>query len=70
MAEQKAKQQTEKQYALITGASSGIGKATAIAFAKAGIHVLLVGRDEARLALVAEMARSYGVEAQSFSLDL
>ena len=60
----------QQQYALITGASSGIGKATAIAFAKAGIHLLLVGRDEAKLASVAKMARSHGVEAQPFSLDL
>jgi NAD(P)-dependent dehydrogenase (short-subunit alcohol dehydrogenase family) len=35
-----------KQVVLITGASSGIGKATALAFAKAGYEVALADRDE------------------------
>jgi NADP-dependent 3-hydroxy acid dehydrogenase YdfG len=61
---------TQKQYALITGASSGIGKATALAFAQAGIHLLLVGRDQARLTAVAESARSHGVDATTCVLDL
>lgn len=39
--------------ALITGASSGIGAATASALAAAGCAVVLVARDEARLAEVA-----------------
>lgn len=61
--------QTERR-ALITGASSGIGQATALALAQAGIPVALVGRSEAKLAEVAEAARQAGVQAGAYTLDL
>lgn len=59
-----------KQRALITGASSGIGRATAIAFAQAGIDVALVGRSRDRLEQVAEQASAAGAEVKVYPLDL
>jgi NADP-dependent 3-hydroxy acid dehydrogenase YdfG len=56
--------------ALITGAGSGIGKATALAFAKAGINLALVGRSEEKLAAVAVAAEAVGVRAKTYTLDL
>ncbi|HLL71333.1 MAG TPA: glucose 1-dehydrogenase [Pyrinomonadaceae bacterium] len=47
--------------ALVTGASSGIGRATALRFAASGARVALVGRDVAALEAVAnEIARQGG----------
>lgn len=60
---------TEK-YALITGASSGIGKATALALAKAGINLALVSRSEKKLAVVADTARQTGVKVKAYEVDL
>jgi short-subunit dehydrogenase len=56
--------------ALITGASSGIGKATALAFAKAGIDVALVSRSQDKLEAVANAALEIGVKAKAYVLDL
>jgi short-subunit dehydrogenase len=56
--------------ALITGASSGIGKATALAFAKAGIDVALVSRSQDKLEVVANAALEIGVKAKAYVLDL
>jgi short-subunit dehydrogenase len=59
-----------KRRALITGASSGIGKATALAFAKAGIDLALVSRSREKLEAVAVAAKHTGVEAQIYAVDL
>lgn len=59
-----------EQRALITGASSGIGKATALAFAKAGIDLGLVSRSQAKLEAIASYAQETGVKAKAYPLDL
>jgi short-subunit dehydrogenase len=56
--------------AIITGASSGIGKATALAFAKAGIDVALVSRSQEKLEAVASAAAEVGVKTKAYPLDL
>lgn len=56
--------------ALITGASSGIGKATALAFAKVGIDVALVSRSQDKLESIATAAKEAGVQAKAYVLDL
>jgi short-subunit dehydrogenase len=45
---------------LITGASSGIGRALALAYAAEGASLCLMGRDEARLEAAAEACRAAG----------
>jgi short-subunit dehydrogenase len=60
----------QKRRALITGASSGIGKATALAFAKAGIDVALVSRSLDKLEALREALKPTGVEAKAYALDL
>jgi short-subunit dehydrogenase len=59
-----------KRRALITGASSGIGKATALAFAASGIDVALVSRSQDKLDAVATAAQETGVKAKAYVLDL
>jgi NAD(P)-dependent dehydrogenase (short-subunit alcohol dehydrogenase family) len=50
--------------ALVTGSTSGIGRATAVALAARGAHVLVVGRDEQRANdVVAEIEGSGGSAA-------
>src|SRR5258708_35039931 len=58
------------QIILITGALSGIGRATAVAFAKEGASVVVAGRREAEgKALEAEL-RSLGAEVAFIRADV
>ena len=49
--------------ALITGGTSGIGKATVLALASAGSHVVFTGRRAPEGQAVADKAKSFGVKA-------
>jgi NADP-dependent 3-hydroxy acid dehydrogenase YdfG len=60
-----------KRNALITGASSGIGRATAHALARDGANVALAARRESELTDIADTVESkYGVETAVFPVDV
>ena len=56
--------------ALITGAGRGIGRATALAFAKEGINLGLLGRSIENLEAVASELQSYGVKVSLATADV
>ncbi|MGO9512074.1 MAG: SDR family oxidoreductase [Steroidobacteraceae bacterium] len=56
---------------LVTGGSSGIGRATALRLAQAGARVIIVARDQEKLARVrAEIAAGGGGEVSAYSCDI
>jgi NAD(P)-dependent dehydrogenase (short-subunit alcohol dehydrogenase family) len=55
---------------LITGATSGIGAATARAFARQGAHVVIVGRDEVRGENVTRDCAGHGGKTLFFQADV
>ncbi|MDQ3917039.1 MAG: SDR family NAD(P)-dependent oxidoreductase, partial [Acidobacteriota bacterium] len=62
---------TTTPYALVTGASQGLGKFFARALAARGRNVVLVARTEARLeALAVELREAHGVLAEPLACDL
>ena len=59
----------EGRRAIITGAGSGIGRASALRFASEGARVLAVGRTKETIEETAELVRAEGGVAESFVAD-
>ncbi|MBU9476088.1 SDR family oxidoreductase [Burkholderia multivorans] len=59
-----------KQFAAVTGAGSGIGRAAAVALAGAEFTVALIGRTEASLRETQEAIRAAGGDAHVFPADV
>ena len=60
----------EGRIALVTGASQGIGRACAIALARAGASVAVAARNEAKLQDVVNEIAGSGGNAKAFALDV
>ncbi|MAF29375.1 MAG: oxidoreductase [Croceicoccus sp.] len=70
MSEQTDNRPLAGQLGLVTGASRGIGEATALALAEAGMHVVLTARDDRALEAVEEKIHAAGGSATIAPLDL
>ncbi len=55
---------------VVTGATSGLGRATALRFADKGVPVALVGRSQSALAATADAVRERGADAVAIAADL
>src|SRR5947199_4178401 len=55
--------------ALVTGASRGIGRACAIAFAKEGVNIVATARNETELNSLVEECKALGVKAIAVPAD-
>lgn len=60
----------DNKYAIVTGASTGIGRAIAMAFAKEGAFVALVGRNEEKLLETSNFIEKIGGKSKVFVGDL
>jgi NAD(P)-dependent dehydrogenase (short-subunit alcohol dehydrogenase family) len=56
--------------AVVTGAASGIGRATALRLARDGFDVAMVDLDTVRLAASHEQIKAFGGQARAFVVDL
>ena len=59
-----------KQFTVITGASSGIGKALATQYASPDQHLILAARNTMELAVTAENCENHGADTTILPLDL
>ncbi len=60
-----------REFVLVTGASAGIGEALALEFAREGNNVMLVARNQKKLAAVATTIKEQtGVEVETVAVDL
>jgi NAD(P)-dependent dehydrogenase (short-subunit alcohol dehydrogenase family) len=59
-----------QQVVAVVGASSGIGRETALQFAKRGAKVVVSGRSESKLASLVDEIRGFGGEATAFVADV
>ena len=55
---------------IVTGASSGIGAATALELAKSGMRLALLARTQSKLEALATQLRALGAEAFVYPMDL
>lgn len=67
---QRLQQAVAGKIILITGGSSGIGRATALRLAQAGARVLIVARDPERLRAVREEIEATGGEVSTYACDI
>jgi len=60
----------KEQVGVVTGATSGIGRATSLALAQLGMDLALVGRDVIRLEEIEKACRSFSPNVHAYSADL
>jgi len=61
---------TTKNYALITGATSGIGLELARLFAKDGYNLIIVAREETELATISQELSAHNIDVVAIAKDL
>lgn len=63
-------QQDSNRYALVTGASRGLGRAIAIELAQRGYPTILISRSDKVYEVCEEITSQYGIPSVGFSVDL